>query len=62
MDNEIIIDNHGEKHIIAERGEDYVIFRHEDGSRYVTTLLSGNVPKGFFDKKDKKGEGGANVR
>ncbi|KKN05745.1 hypothetical protein LCGC14_1084240 [marine sediment metagenome] len=54
MDNEIIIDNHGEKHIIAERGEDYVIFRHEDGSLYVSTLLSGNVPKRFFIKSENK--------
>ncbi len=51
---EVIIDEHGREYIIAERGDDYVIFRHEDGSLYVSTLLSGNVPKRFFIKSENK--------
>lgn len=47
---EVIIDEHGREYIIAERGDDYVIFKDIQGRRYITTKLSGNVPKGFFSK------------
>lgn len=52
---EIVIDEHGKEHIVHERGKDYIIFKEKNtGRKYVSTKLSGNVPKRFF--KDNKKE------
>lgn len=51
---DIVIDEHGKEHIVDERGADYIIFRDKDGRRYVSSKLSGDVPKRFFSKSENK--------
>ncbi len=49
---DVVIDEYGNRHVVHERGADYIIFVHKSGRRYISTKLSGNVPKSFFKDKD----------